>query len=459
MRTAFAVLAALSLPQPPSSGAAAQTPDHQTPDHQAPDHQAADLQAADGARLLVLIDGDMAATAYANGVLHPVAGASDRLVPLALPLEPSPASDPAPGAGAPVGIAVSNTVMGWPGSMTVSADGARAYVVTSKGTPPAGTERYDSVYTGMPDARTLTTVDLRAGAATESEACDRPMAVDIAPSGGWLLAACADGPELAVVPLTDGRPGAPRLLDLDAPDPGEGEPRASFAAIHPGGAAAGVVLGNTRVALVRFALGPDGVPVSAEMEAPTRTDRWLSVARWTPSGRHLIVADVGWGPKPTDAVFNGRGALVSFAMSPDDAVRGEASVARVSKSPEGFALSPDGALAVAVNMERTYLPGGWMRVFRGRNASSVSLVAVGADGTLETIGEPTPFRGVLPEDAAFLPDGRVAVAVYQDHDAPRSGGWVAVFAIESEGASRRLVETGTRVDLPRGAHDLIVAGR
>ena len=401
----------------------------------------------DGA-LLVLTDADMAATAYADGALYPT-GAEDALLTVA------------PSEGRVIGEApIPSTVMGWPGSMAASADGRHVYVVTSRGTPPPGTQRYDSVYTGLPSADLLTAFDRTQGEGVTQAVCSRPLSVDVAPSGAFLLVACGDdGGELAAIPLDDrGLPGTPRVFDLDVspPEGREGDAGASFAAIHPSGRAAGVVLKNRAVALVRFSLDAGGVPTSAAAEAPTPAPgRWLSVARWARAGDHLLVADVGWGPGRLDAALNGDGAILSYALSAEDPSRGVVSEARVSKSPEGFAISPGGDLLAAVNMERTYLPGGVTALLRGRDASSVSLVAVGEDGTLTSLGGPVPFRGVLPEDAAFDADAdRLAVAVYQDHDAPRSDGWIAYFAVEGQGDARRLRPLDARTPLPRGAHDL-----
>ncbi|MEM9751693.1 MAG: hypothetical protein AAF869_12155, partial [Pseudomonadota bacterium] len=134
------------------------------------------------------------------------------------------------------------------------------------------------------------------------------------------------------------------------------------------------------------------------------------------------------------------------------------SVAEVSKSPEAFELNRAGDLLVAVNMERTYLPNGFPgALFRHRNAASLSLVEVDArSGALKTLGEPVKFRGVLPEDAVFDADGdHIAAIVYQDHGKPRSDGWVTFFRIEGRGDARRIIETGERIALPRGGHDLV----
>ncbi|MEM1396683.1 MAG: hypothetical protein AAGH38_04450, partial [Pseudomonadota bacterium] len=213
------------------------------------------------------------------------------------------------------------------------------------------------------------------------------------------------------------------------------------------------------VTLLAFDTDTDGIPMEVSAETPTATDRGLAMARWTQNGDHLIVADTGWGPRPLDAAFNKDGYMVSFALSPDDDNRGVVSTARVSKSPESFELNRSGDLVAVVNMERTYLPGEFPTgLFPGRKSSSLSLVKVDEKtGTLTTLGDELDFCGVLPEDAGFDSDGdRVAVVVYQDHGDPRSNGWITFFAIEGEGDERIPVETGDRIPLPRGGHDLII---
>ncbi|MEO1746053.1 MAG: hypothetical protein AAFR13_05935, partial [Pseudomonadota bacterium] len=288
-----------------------------------------------------------------------------------------------------------------------------------------------------------------------TEVCFRPNSIDISPDETWVLIACGDGAaEMTVVPLDNGQPGTPRSFDLDLPNLTErdSDQGLTYAMVHPDGAAAGYVLSNVGVGLVRFELAADGIPSAAIAEAPTTDGEWLSVGRWTNSGAHFLVADVAWGPAPTDAVFNGNGAILSFALSPDTDTRGLVSSAIVSKSPEAMEMNRAGDRIIAVNMERTYLPGGILSIVPGRTASSLSLVSVDdATGALETLGEPIGFEGVLPEDAVFDADGdRIAVVIYQDHDAPLSDGWVEVFAVEND----EILATGTRIPLPRGAHDL-----
>ena len=190
----------------------------------------------DASNLLVLADADMSATAYADGVLYPV-DARDQLITLSNLDEQVERSS----------VGVSNTVMGWPGSLVVS-EGRFAYVVSSRGTPPPETEVLeDGVNAEMPTSRQLTTVDLNSGEiVAETEVCFKPLSIDLAPSGDWLLLACGDtANELTVVTLAEGRPDEVRTFDLDVPayNLREGDAGSSYAVVHPGGEAAG---GGTR---------------------------------------------------------------------------------------------------------------------------------------------------------------------------------------------------------------------
>jgi hypothetical protein len=409
---------------------------------------AAEADGIDLSRLLVLVDGDMAATAYGDGRLYPIKGAQDSLVILDEPNDPKPERRLVP---------ASNTVMGWPGATTADAAGRFAYVIEGRTPPPPGVDRMTNIFSEMPDGTLLTTVDLDSGKVVSTRpVCRRPNSIDLAPSGRWLVIACGDiDAELAVVPLEDGQPGAVRSFDLNLPDIAarpDIDGGLTYAMIHPSGSAAGYILSNLGVGLVQFTLDDTGVPISAEAEAPAQKGDWLTVGRWTRAGDHFLVADVKWGPTPLGAVFVGDGQVHSFALSPDDDRRGIVSSATVSKSPEALEMNRAGDRLVVVNMERTYLPGGPLALVPGRTRSSLSLLRVDdATGVVETLGDPIGFRGVLPEDAVFDADGdRLAVVVYQDHGEPRSDAWVEIFAVGGD----EIVPTGRRIPIPRGAHDL-----
>ncbi len=407
----------------------------------------------DLSRLLVLVDGDMTATAYVDGNLAPIEGLQDAIVEV---------TDPGSAVHTRTSIPASNTVMGWPGAMTADTAGRFAYVIEGRAQLDRSLETLENVFRDMPNGRLLTVVDLASADVVETvEVCVRPNSIDISPSGDWLLIACGDPEnELAVVVLADGAVDEVRRFDLDLPDiaqrPIDGG--LTYGMIHPAGSAAGIIQSNLGVALVRFDRDGDGIPSAATAESPiTVEEAWLSIGRWTRSGGHFLVADTGWGPRPIDGLFNGPGAIVSIALDPAGGERGEVSRAVVSKSPEAFELNRPGDLLAAVNMERAYLPpGGALSLAPGQNASSLSLVAIDdRTGELETLTDPVGFRGMLPEDAAFDRDGdHLAVVIYQDHDDLRSDGWVEFFGIERHDGGVEIVPTGRRLPMPRGAHDL-----
>ena len=259
----------------------------------------------DGARLLALIDGDMSATAYADGKLYPIGDAKDLVAVIG--------KDDGGVRYSPT--AVPNTVMGWPGSMAVSNDGRRAFVISSrKGMARSVDKVKGGVFEAFPLHDALTIISTQTSETLNAaRVCEKPLSIDLSPDNKWALIACGDAKgELAVAPITDDGIGAVRIFDLAAPTytDAENDEGATYAVVHPSGAAAGVVLNNRAVTLVRFDLDTDGVPVAAKAETPTQTKSWLSVARWTASGAYLLVSDIAWGPRPLDAVFNKAGAVI-----------------------------------------------------------------------------------------------------------------------------------------------------
>lgn len=413
-----------------------------------------ETSAFDADALFVLVDADMAATAYADAILHPISDTKDLLITFE-----------SPGARIPTirKSEVPNTVMGWPGSMTASKDGSLLFIISARKAVDRAVQAFENrVQEDMPRARLLSVVDAESGKMiTQAQTCDSPLSVDLAPSETWLLIACGNNEtQLQVIPLEEGKPNEPRNFSLDVPDYelAAAEPGARFACVHPSGEAAGVILHNRYVTLVRFEVDEEGIPMAASAEEPMNSEGWLSMSRWTRSGGHLIVSDVAWGGGPTDALFNGKGRLISYALSPENDTRGIASQAVVSKSPEGFEFNRTRDLVAVVNMERSYLPGGPLSLVPGRASSSLSLVSVDdASGALETQGPPVGFRGVLPEDVAFDADGdQLAVVVFQDHEKPRSDGWIAYFEIVRDGEWLRVIPLDKTTPLPRGGHDLYV---
>lgn len=408
--------------------------------------------------LLVLSDLDMAATGYADNRLRQTPGDRDRLT-----LFTGPA-----GTGAPVRaeIAVSNSVVGWPGALAVSADGRLAVVIETQAEIADDVAEVEDPYNAAP-GRLVTTLDIadraRPRLLSTRPVCRDPVSIDLGPGESWAIIGCRDRARpLVRVDLEGGR--AVRAVPIRVPDGlasrDPDRPGLAYGRLAPGGDRFAANLANT--ALAFFALSGDGSgrPVAAALTAPplSMDGAWLSMGRWSADGRHYLAADTGWGPGSLDAVLNGPGRILSIRVPAKGPARVVSEV-RVSLSPEGFDLDPAGTLLAVANMERTYLPGGLPFSLFGRSdAASLSLVRFDpARGALALVDGPVRLPAILPEDVVFDDaGGTIAVLSFQDRvEAPQTGR-VHFWRIDRAGGQPRLVPTSTQWQVARGAHDLAV---
>ena len=412
----------------------------------------------DGRALLVLSDADIAGTAYADGVLKPLAGAADTLGVFRAPI----------GAGGEARVGASNSVMGWPGAVDASPDGRFAYVVETRAPAPAGVEAFEDggVNAGMPKGRLLTAIviaDLTAPRVLGTmDVGEEPTSVHVAPDGRFALVSRkeSEAPLVAVI-LENGAPtrvvpiGLPLAVQAD-----RAEDRGALSVrLAPNGQDFVINVANTHVQFARLQFGSDGLPTGATSIGPAvPVGKWITMFRWAPDGRHLLIADVAWSAEQLGAVLNGPGQIVSVAFDAAGAHR-IVSQQQVSLSPEGFDINRAGDLLAVVNMERTYLPERMpYQLFGRRDRNSLSLVGFdAATGVLSAVDGPVAFDGVLPEDAVFDADGdMIAVAVFHAKEAAPQAGWVAYFRIDRTGSAPRIVPTGVQTPTVRGAHDLVL---
>jgi hypothetical protein len=410
--------------------------------------------------LLALSDIDMAGTAYADGILKPLPGQADTLSAIVPARSDIPASS----------VPVSNSVMGWPGSMDVGSDGRFAYVAEIRAAAPTSVEKLaDGVFEGMPRGSRVTRVDVRDPAnlriLDHIELPGPPTSIHIAPNGRFALLSTNDATApLVAVALDDGALGQlvalPFTHRIPASKPSDAG--AMFVRIAPNGRDIALNLANTHVQFARLQLKSDGLPAGIEpLGEPIAVGKWISMLRWSNDSRHLLVADVAWGQSQLGAATNGPGQII--AIRPRESGQHPiVATAEVSLSPEGFEMNRAGDLIVAVNMERTYLPDAMpFSLFGRREAASLSLLTFDSDtGALRVVDGPLAFKGVLPEDAVFDDrDGMVAVAVFHDREERPQQGWIEWFAIDRTSGKPVLTPTGRRTALPRGVHDLIVLPR
>jgi hypothetical protein len=216
---------------------------------------------------------------------------------------------------------------------------------------------------------------------------------------------------------------------------------------------------NQRVGFYRVDRNGDAIAVTPVGE-PLAVGNHLSNARFTADGRFLLVPDLKWstwGNSLPSHLLNPKGELIAIRFEPESGKSPEiVSRAEVGLSPEGFALSPDNSLIATVNMRRTYLPN-FLPAWRGKPFSSLSLVKFDrTSGQLTTVGEEYGFEGLLPEQAAFDAIGKsLAVVIYNYREPSPKTGTIEFWNVIA-GDNPRLERTSTKVDVVRGAHDIVL---
>ena len=417
------------------------------------------LREAPGAfdgRFLAVADADMAATAYADGRLEPLADSIDEVILF---------ENGRAGATAPA----SNSVISWPQVVDVSDDGRFAFVVETRGPAPRIVDAYDSVYTDFPEGSTLKVFAVTSGedggaldlVEERADLGQNLQSVEYAKGRGFVVIASeTDGAELITAAIgPDGAVGAVRRFDLD-PDylVNDAERRIRTIHISPDGRTLAANIANHRVQFYRLELDANGLPQAAVKLGP-QTDRLgsrLAVGKWTPDGRYFIITDTNWADSTLHMMTQGPGALTVIAppQTATDAPR-VIGKTKVGRSPEGFGVSADGAQLATINMERTYLPElPFLTAWEGRRRYSVSLLNLDPrTGALEEVDR-IYQAGILPEDVIFDEDGdSLAVAVFHRRKGPdRARGFIDFFSIEN---GDTLVSQGVTQATVRGAHDLV----
>lgn len=395
-------------------------------------------------------DADMAATAYVDGRLEPFAGMAD----MATLLRDGAAAGTAP---------ASNSVVSWPQIVDAGPDGRFVYVVETRGSAPAGTERVANAYLDFPEGKWLTVLSVGAEGLAEAARLDgvgtNIQSVEAARDGRFLALGTEDeGGELVIVPLSDGLPaGEVRRIALKPPFAADDkERRIRTVHLSPDGRMIAVNVANRRVQFYRLEADASGVPAGATPvgAAVEGLGRRLAVGKWTPDGRFFVVTDTNWAESQIHMLTQGPSVLSVVAPPADGAEARIVSRAKVGRSAEGFSLSHDGRFVATINMERTYLPQlAPLAFWNGRRLYSVSLLsfdpATGALAEIDRIKQ----AGSLPEDVIFDATGdNLAVAVFHRRKGEdRARGFIDFFAIRGG----KLESQGVTQAVMRGPHDLV----
>ena len=403
--------------------------------------------------LLAVSDVDQAATAYGDGILDQLPDAVDQLSFISWD------------GGRPVvasSVPVSNSVISWPKVVDVSPDGRRAYVVETRAAPKKRIDQVADVYAAFPEGKLLTVLDISRpdgiSVIDRVEVGVNLASVDIRRDGRMLaIPSTKDGEELVLVTLTnDGRIGKRFAFHVDVPKGEYVRPGMGSAVWHPDGDVLAVTVNNREVRFLKIVYDLAGDPASVDqLGNGIKAGETLSAGLFHPDGRHFLIPDVAWGDNASvsDFLFNRRGTLISIRFDRGGS-HGVAGRTEVGRSPEGFALSPDGTRVVTVNMNRTYLPDTIPpRWFPGRNANSLTLLSFDAATGGAAVLDERGFDGLLPENAAFDAGGKnLAVAVFHHRKRDRDRGYVEFWRVDGD----KLVRTDREVAAARGVHDLIL---
>ena len=406
----------------------------------------------EGDKLLIASDADMVATAYADAKLNRVKGVEDTLTVIDLPLNSENAHISA--------IPVSNSVMSWPQIIATSPDGKRAYVVEVRSRPADGIQELDTI-DDMPEGKYLTVIDLSNTAQPkiiESVAVGRnPEHISISFDGQLLMVNLEDsGKELLIIELQpDGRLGKRFYFPMST----NGTRMDNRTAIwHPSGKYIAMTQNeNSRIGFYRVATAFNGDIQVEPYGEPIEVGNHLTHPRFTADGRFLLVTDLKWSTKPLrqlNFLMNPLGEAIAIQFEPESIqVPSITSRVEVGLSPEGFALSPDNSLLVAVNMRRTYLPN-YIPVWRGKSYSSLSLVKFDSRlGQLTNIDE-YGFEGLLPEQVTFDKSGKYLAVVIFNYRQPQPKKGAVEFWHVLPGDRPQLNRTGFKIDVVRGSHDV-----
>lgn len=405
--------------------------------------------------LIALSDGAMVASGYINGLLGP--REPDLLSVLRR------ADD---GTWTRADVAVPNSVATWPNVLAVTDDGQTAISTEPLAQPDADARAFSEIAPGT----TLTVVDLsdRANPTVRQtvEAAGPPTAVDIHPAGDVVAVTYAALGQIALYPFENGLLGEPTVQAL-----GIGGLENSFVPEikwHPSGEFAAVTLGGAaKISFFRYANGvlePWGAPIST---APLP-----GKGQWTADGRFFLATTINITGDLAQLGYSRSTSLltvVSFDESdePDSVPRraNDRSTtfesdpiqhAVVAVAPfgmgyvENFAVSPDGAHVVGLNMVASWLP----KDHPGHtDYSELTVLSIEGDtGAVEMKGATRLPDVTLPQGIVFDDDGRhVAVTSFQGADA--GPGQIGFWSFDPD-AVEPFARVGDPIAAPRGVHFL-----
>ena len=294
---------------------------------------------------------------------------------------------------------------------------------------------------------------------------ERPDSVSVSHDGRWLAIAynnkgAGSQTPIGIYRIRDGKvvsQNYPEIADFDAANN-----HIISAKWHPSENTLAMI-NETRATVFFGKVQASGNTVTLERWGnEVSTGKAPFIGRFTNDGKHFIVNNLYWGPDvkgrwteaPASTIVNIR--LAHFEKD-GEPVHAMSSQVLTRSASEGFAVSPDGSLVAAVNMERSWLP---YEDERQSWFSSITLIHRDPETGQMFEGHTTPYYSVLPEMAVFDASGKyLAVVNYDHYNHDEPGGSVDFFKLVKDPLNKKpkmLVQTRYSVPVQHGAHDMIL---
>ncbi|MBX3404268.1 MAG: beta-propeller fold lactonase family protein [Phycisphaeraceae bacterium] len=401
-----------------------------------------------GRYIVAICDADMSATAFGTGALgERDPGARDCLTIVSLPIT-EPQTDFAQ-------IAVSNSALGPPNALSVSADGRLAFVVESRGPAGSGAMSIGDLSPG----ENLAVIDLSAPMSPRLLGTIvvgvEPTAVAAHPSQR-LVAVANRSPRQQLVMVAYDEHGYPiddamawPLFGLD-----DDSARATGLAWRPQGDGLAVTLPERdEVMFYRFGRDADGSAMLTAWGGPVRVGKYPYSGAFTPDGRFFITTDLQWGPEVEGFIVGAPAGQLTVIRLDDEGAHRVVSTATVGVSPEGLAISRDGRLVATSNLMRTFLP---EEDARATQEGSLSLLTLSpATGELTHAGE-FPIAA-MPAGIAFdAKDQFLAVTQFRSFDPNATTGELSFWRVNRSGSRPSLEQMDFYVGLGQGPHGVLI---
>lgn len=398
-----------------------------------------------GSAIVVVSDGDMVGTVFADGLLYGRNGseadqAPDLLTVVALPL-PEPGDE---GATARfTQIEVPNCVLGAPRSVVLNSAGDTAIVLATRGRAGAGARELRD----LPGSGLITLVDLSdpmSPRITGQLDLGRGVTTISLHPSDELIAALRNTPGGLAVDFVDISGSAPALVStipLNNIEAGPSIGGGTIAFSPAGDALAVTVIGHDAVAFYNVERTAEGVALWPSGE-PVKVGNFPYTGSWTPNGWYFVTADLMWGDATTHDIENAPAGSVSVVRyGGASGGHGHVVSAFVGQSPEGLTISPRGDLIATGNIEMSFLYEDDPRYTRG---GTITLLTLNPEtGELARVDDvPT---GAGPQGLVFDATGEHLLV--NDFES----GAVQIWKVQG-GSRPSLKFTGVRVGAGRGAH-------